>query len=451
MRYSPGNMISRINRLVSAILIIAASLYVVILNREPVTIRLAPSYEITTSAGVIFIALFCLGIVCAALVAAFFGFRAYLRERQLRYRERLREAFYLNMLQARSALASGELGRAKDLWQQIIRREPSNVVARVELSKTLERSGEHLEALKVLDAARIEAPENAEVLLRAAEAHIALGNKTAAIDNLALATYHQPSAKAAMMARDLSEDLGRIEDALEYHAQAYKLSPSDPSHPGALARLRLRKLVKEHGQEPVALLRELRTFAKKHTDDANAWEMLAEHELAAGKTEEAAQAFVRAARLTKRLDLWYRATEIWVKEHNPDRALAAARAVSKDSQGIARIEAELALTRTLISLGMFDEGVQGLDRIPVLALEQDCTLPQDLSVEISLLKSICLSSLGKTREATTELLQVVNGPARLSTAPHEPRNGRMGVLLSDSKSVGSKAPGAPPPPRLSTP
>jgi tetratricopeptide (TPR) repeat protein len=405
-------MISRINRLIGAILLVAASLYVVILNRDAITIRLTPSFEVTTSAGVIFIAIFCVGIICAACVGAFFGFRAYLRERQLKYRERLRESFYLSMLQARSALAAGELGRAKELWQQIIRREPSNIVARVELSRALEDSGDALDALKVLDAARAEAPDNVEVLLRAAEVNVALGNRTAAIDNLALSLYHKPSAKAAMLARDLSEEIDRIEDALEYHAQAQNLLPSHEAHAATLIRLKLKKLLKDlassSGTSAGTLLKELRSFAKKHADHAICWETLATHELAANNHEEAAQAYVRAARLTARLDLWYKATEIWLSQRNPDRALAAVRAIAKDSRGIARVEAELALVRTYLSLSMFTEALQSLDQVPSLAVAQGCTLSPALRLEIALLRALALSSLQRPSEATSELLLVAN-------------------------------------------
>lgn len=473
-------MISRINRLVGAILLVAASLYVVILNRDAITIRLTPSFEVTTSAGVIFIAIFCVGILCAACVAAFFGFRAYLRERQLRYRERLRESFYLSMLQARSALAAGELGRAKELWQQIIRREPSNIVARVELSKALEESGEALDALKVLDAARAEAPDNIEVLLRAAEANVALGNRTAAIDNLALSLYHKPSAKAALLARDLSEDIDRIEDALEYHAQAQNLLPTHEAHAATLVRLKLKKLLKDlspsSGTSAAALLKELRSFTKKHSDYALCWETLATYERAAQNHEEAAQAYVRAARITARLDLWYKATGIWLGQKNPDRALAAVRATAKDTRGIARVEAELALVRTLLSLSMFTEALQSLEQVPAVAVAQGCTLTPAIKVEISLLKALALSSLQRPSEASSELLVVANhwhlleagsalAPERLPAASEAnspgidhvsggttaPSEGRLGIALSPSSGKASDTGSTPPPPRLSTP
>jgi tetratricopeptide (TPR) repeat protein len=460
-------MLSRINRLIGAILIIAASLYVVILNREVITIRITPSSEITTSGGVIYIALFCLGILATALVATFFGFKAYLRERHLLYKERVREAFYQNMLKARSALAAGELGKAKDLWLQILKREPSNIVARVELSRSLAQAGESVESLKVLDAARAASPENVEVLLRAAEANVELGNKTAAIDNLALAMYHHPSALAATLARDLSEELGRYDDALEYHAQLQKLDGSSTDSASTSTRLRLRKLLRDFSADKDSLLKELRTFTKKSPDDAASWEILGTFELETKNFDEAAQCFVRAAKLSQQLRLWQVASDLWIRNNEPTKALAAARAATKDAHGTARISAQLALVRTYLGLNMFDEAEVSLGEIPALAKAQSVSLDSGpmgpaLLREISLLKSICYNSLGKYRESTDTLLALARAEdasallasqGTLGSQVHQ--NGLLDATVGSSLALpagkSSSTSESAPPPRLSTP
>jgi hypothetical protein len=431
-------MISRINRLLVAFVIIALSLYIVILNRESITIRLAPSTDITTSAGVIFIALFCLGILCTALVATFFGFRSYLRERRLISKDKNRESFYQSVLKARSALASGEWGKAEALWQQILRRDPGNLIARIELSRSLENSGNPEEALRLLDAARAAAPDNLEVLFRAAELNLALGNKTAAVDNLALILYQQPILRAAKLARDLSEDLGRIDDAIEYHGKLERLSPAEADNDSVLGRLNFKKLQKDLvNSEPAAAAEALKAFCKKNPAVAEAFEALSVAEKASGNSEAAAQALVKAAKLSKRLDLWHHAMELWISGGMPERALATARSATKEAQGLFRLEAELTLIRTYLELNMFEDARTALSNLSSLAKSQSVEISPEMEREAQLLRGICLSGLGSYKEST-ETLKALAHDERVAFRPEQ--NG----------SVGGSAAHAPPA-RLSTP
>ena len=83
----------------------------------------------------------------------------------------------------------------------------------------LDRQRRGLEMDGAVEAARLADPKNIEVLFRAAELNSRLKNKTAAIDNLALILAQFPSRQAAGLARALSEELGRYDDALEYQEQ----------------------------------------------------------------------------------------------------------------------------------------------------------------------------------------------------------------------------------------
>ena len=75
-----------------------------------------------------------------------------------------------------------------------------DIIARVELSRSLEGQGQAREALRVLEEARASDPKNVEVLFRAAELNQSLNNKTAAIDNLALVLCQHPNRRAAQSA-----------------------------------------------------------------------------------------------------------------------------------------------------------------------------------------------------------------------------------------------------------
>jgi len=270
-------MLGRIYRFIAVFLLVGLALYLVLLNRESITLRLSSGWQLSGNAGVIFISIFGMGVVCAALVALFFGIKSYFRERSYRSLERQRRDFYEGLTKARACLAACEWRRAEELWRQLVRKDPTNIIARIELSRSLEGAGETSEALKVLESARAAEPENAEVLFRIAEVHIRQGNKTAAIDNLALILYSHPNRRAAAMARDLSRELGRFSDALEYQGK-YESLGSEESSREIRADLEFELLLADSssGEE------EIKNFLRRYPGFAPALERLADIETGRG-------------------------------------------------------------------------------------------------------------------------------------------------------------------------
>lgn len=387
-------MIGRINRLVILLLVVGLALAVVLLNRETTTIHLGGSAAITANTGVILLVAFSVGLLCAGVVSVFFAFKAYLRERTLRLKDRQRSAFYDAMMKARGCLALGEWQKARAEWEKLSSRDPANIVARVELSRSLEGMGDPREALKVLDGARVSDPENVEVLLRAAELNLALNNRTAAIDNLALIVAQRPNRKALTLARDLSEELDRIEDALEYHTRLEELAPGEEGHRDVLLRLEFKRIVRDAGTDTVRLREELKLFVKRHPQAVPALEKLAAIEATIGNADEAAQLLVKAGKASGQTCYWYSATRLWSGAHLPEKALAAARNATKETRGLARLEAEVLLTKTYLALNMFDEAKTSLKGMTALAAAEEVTLPEAMSRHILSLEGLCLSRLG---------------------------------------------------------
>ena len=233
-------MVQKLTRILTVTLILALCVAVIYLNPEHTTMHYGPASSITAMSGVVYLGCFALGVGISLFFWVLYGIRVYFRERALLSKGQQSRQFYESLLEARGLLASKEFVRAKDRWQKLIKRDPTDIIARVELSRSLEQAGEKKEALKILDKARAADPTNVEVLLRAADLNLSLGNKTAAVDNLALVLYHHPNAYAAGLARELSEQLGRTEDALEYNEQYETLSGGRDRE--VFARLQYEKL-----------------------------------------------------------------------------------------------------------------------------------------------------------------------------------------------------------------
>jgi tetratricopeptide (TPR) repeat protein len=399
-------MVNWIKKLLAAFIIIALSVFVVVRNQTDVTVRLWPGADITSSSGVLLLGAFLVGIGCAAVVALFFGLKSYLRERRLYKNERQRQEFYQGMVQARSFVATGEWRRAREAWERLIRRDPTNLIARIELSRCLEQAGDVREALKVIDAARTEDNTNVEVLFRAVELNLSLQNKTAAVDNLALILCHHPNRRAAALARDLSEDLGRIEDALEYHDQLENMSERSVGNEEVRLRLRYKQINRDAAADPAVLREEVRQFSRKNPGFVPALLDLAAMESAAGKTEEAAKAMLQAAKRSGDTNFWRAIGKLWVRAANPDRAVSAMKTAAKETTGLARLIVEIEAVKLDLELGRLEEAKNRLDGFDELAKSEGVVLPPDLASTALALKTACLLRLGETAKAAESCLKL---------------------------------------------
>ena len=430
-------MIRRFNRLIFIVVVVAVALYIAFLNQEMIAVRPLPGSPIVTHTGIIIIFSFAIGMLLVALVALWFGLQSYLRERSVMIKEKARQSFYENIIRARSFSASEEWRKAQTAWEEAIRKDPTHIIARVELSKTMQflngnSSADLLEALRVLDAARAQDPKNTEVLFRAAEINIALNNKTAALDNLALIIYEHPIKRALIMARDISEELKRYQDALEYHKKLDAIGEDDDE---ALARIRFKQLVHENQTDRSKLHEELKTFIKRNSSHAEALQHLGELELEAGRKDEAAQLLIRSAKITGSKKTWQKAARIWIKNHAPDKAIAAARSIAADAKGEMRIDAEIELIRLYIALNMLEDAKKHCDSFMSISKEQSIIPSKDKMREYYALCGICHSRLGEHKATADSLKKICEGDFYLDN------------LVNNNGSEDSDAPA----PRLSTP
>ena len=394
-------MLRRFRQLLVAFLVVLLAVYVVVTNNQSVTIQLG-SWVYSAAVGVVLLAAFAAGVLLTATIGLIFGLAAYLRERRLERRERDRLAFYEGMVEARSHAASADWARAHRSWESIVRRDPTHIIARIELSRSLQNQGEAREALRVLDEARAAAPHNVEVLFRAAELNMALGNRTAAMDNLALVLYHQPNRHAARLARDLSEELGRIEDAFEYQAKLDALGADDADADETRARLRFKRLLQEAeapGAQKDRLSEDLREFVKKHPACLPAVEKLAALEIEEGRSDAAAQLLVKAAKISGAHALWRKVSRIWINGKNPANAISSARTAAHEARGEARLLAELELIRLYASLGMIEEALRELAGFEALATQEGVPFAGEFFRQYLILSGLCHSLRRDYREA----------------------------------------------------
>jgi tetratricopeptide (TPR) repeat protein len=384
-------MIARFNKLLLAFLLVGTALYIVLLNTEQGTFNLTRNWSVSAASGVLYLALFGAGIFCSACVGLVVGFKSYLRERKLKSKLAQSDSFYKGLLQARALTASGEWQRSLTAWEQIKKKDPTDAIARIEMSRALEAGGDPEEALRVLEENRALDPSNIELLFRTADLQRTLGNKTAALDNITLILAQGPNRRALLLARDLAENLGRIKDALTFNRQLEELLGANEDLDAVRTRLEFRSIIADHSGNPAVLRDELRSFSKKHPNFIPGLQHLAQLEIESANFDEAAQQLIRAAKASRSTSFWNEVSRLWIQQKQPEKALAAARSATKETSGEARIVAELDLIRIQLELHLLDEARRSFEGFDTLVHSAGITLPTELRQQYLILRGYFLA------------------------------------------------------------
>lgn len=360
-------MVEKINRILVILIVAGLCAYWYYLNPALVTLRYSGTSEITAPIAVLFLGAFALGIVCMMVLALYFGTKSYFRERNLMARERKHIHFYEQLLEARGAQAVNDRGLAQGRWDALVRKDPTNVIARVELARTMRDAGQLKEALEVLDQARAHSNNNAEVLLLTAEINGSLGNLTSALDSAKLLFQSCPTLRVARMARDFARRLGRHEEAIEFHETALQFS-ADEADTTLGNQLEFERVISEieqsagDGDSSARLHAGLEKLVKRHPSAA-AYKKLAELEIARGDEEHAATLLGKAAQLSGDIGIAHEAVQRALDASGPDRAIAMQRMFVDKLQGPTKIGARIMLAELFLKLHMNSEARRELDSV----------------------------------------------------------------------------------------
>lgn len=395
-------MINKVIKLLLILIIVGTALYVVNLNSESLTVFFSKSKSYTASSGLVLILTFISGFIFASLIAVIFGIKNYLKEKKMQRVQRAQKSFYSEMLSARSLSAASLYEKATDAWSRLIKKDPTDLIARLELAKCLIESGSLKNALKVLDETRGVDSTNTEVLITAANLNIKLNNKTAALDNLALLLYHSPSIAIADKARRLSEEIGRFDDALEYHKKYLSLGGEDNSSDNFQARIEFNKLpeIKDNCTEVTKeVIKEYRNFVKKYPDYVPAIINLARIQRINGEVDKAAQTLITAAKESGDASYWQEAAKLWIDNNMVDNALAAAKVGVREASGEKKLEAEVIYIKLLIALNKLEEAKEHLINFYKLASSENQDVNNELAKNILILHGLCLNRMGEYKES----------------------------------------------------
>jgi tetratricopeptide (TPR) repeat protein len=212
-------MILRFIRLVLALSILAALLRIISQNQATVTLTLLESWKLENySLGTLVIVVFCAGVVCSSIAGVLRGAPETYASWKLRRELKKSHEFYKKISEAREASATRQWEKARLLWSDLTRLDPTDYIAAIEQSRAVEALGDYRQALKDLTAIKSVYPDNIEILLRCAALHERLDNKSGALDNLSHILSLETTPYVAQEATRLCLANGNHADAQEYCA-----------------------------------------------------------------------------------------------------------------------------------------------------------------------------------------------------------------------------------------
>lgn len=395
-------MISRINKLLSLVCTAGIAVYIVVKNQTPVHVHLYNSYEYNISLGLVIVLCFITGVLLTAFFASLFSFKSYIRERALLTKAHQKEINESKIIEARSAQVAEQTENAISLWNQLIKRIPSNPIPRIELAKSLYEQNNYKEALEIIEAARIMYPDNSEILFISADINNKLGNKTIALDYLTTILNTKKSRKAAKNAMIIAEELGNYDKALYFNEQLKNAGEIDGN---AKSRLEYKKILSEYSS-PEILYKKLYEYTKGSQSAIEAVAHLAKLENDVARYDSAVQLYIRAAKISGDIKFWRNAIQILIERNQPEKALATAKTARSETKGDSKLNAQLMIIRLQLQLALIGDAYKSIEEFLELSKSQVIEPPREILSEFLTLRTLYFNLVGNFQESANTLKMI---------------------------------------------
>lgn len=396
-------MLFRFFRLVIALSVLAALLHIISQNQATVTLTLLESWKLENySLGTLVIVVFCAGVVCASIAGALRGAPETFASWKLRRELKKAQDFYKKIADARQASATRQWEKARLLWSDLTRLDPTDYIAAIELSHAVQALGDYRQALKDLTAIKSVHPDNIEVLLRCAELHEKLDNRSGALDNLSHILSLEATPYVAHEATRLSIANGNHLDAQEYCAmiEAAPFSPEAESLGAKVSLLNLKSTSLSTAlDEQITVGRRL---IKKYPDAAELYGYVSQLLIEAGKPTEAIKLLGTGIKQTRDESLLRGLASTARKSGNYKDAFAVTHQLAKESLGLGILaHVHLLSARMAIETQQFEEATRTLLSARTLLEQNDSQNLQSYREELAFLEGLLELEQGRIDGART--------------------------------------------------
>jgi uncharacterized integral membrane protein len=232
-------MITRLGKLLVAILLVSATAYLLMRNWTTAEVNLIPGHTFSAPTGVVLLATFILGLLTSTLASSVTSVRATLRERKL---QRQLKHFLQNRQQLLEALAAhqeGEHELARSIIQSVVRSTPDDQLARYLVGDMLLQQGDINLAMQAFENQDIAEPLHRALLLKATEVYQKKGNFIGALGSVHTLLRQGDKPKTLALAGELAVYLKKYDEALEYSRRLELLGHSAQELKATIAYQRL--------------------------------------------------------------------------------------------------------------------------------------------------------------------------------------------------------------------
>lgn len=379
-------MIARIVKLISILFLIFVVAYLYHYNSQEITLILGPNRILQTRAAHVVLGLFLTGFVVASLFAALISLRHFFAMRRLQQQVRRMQEQRERVIDGRNALALGDYKKARTSFQKALQADPEDRIARILLADATYHTSGAKDSLAILERLRQENKQTIEGLLVAAERNLELENFTAAYDNSALVLAQSPgNSRALERVVAAASGLEKFDEAIEYQQQLIQRASGDAYDAAQLqlARLKVRRALAKHGEQPEKLQATLETILKDHRDFPDALTLLAEVEDQQGHRENATKLRKRLYELTGSSTHLETIARSWLAAERPDVAIAQVEAALAAAHGKTdSLEGQLFLAHLQLDLEMIDQA-----RATIASLASRVAERPDLGLTYTVLKA----------------------------------------------------------------
>lgn len=408
-------MLFRFFRLVIALSVLAALLHIISQNQATVTLTLLESWKLENySLGTLVIVVFCTGVVCASIAGALRGAPETFASWKLRRELKKAQDFYKKIGDARQASATRQWEKARLLWSDLTRLDPTDYIAAVELSHAVEALGDYRQALKDLTAIKSVHPDNVEVLLRCADLHEKLDNKSGALDNLSHILSLEATPYVAHEATRLSLANGNHLDAQEYYGMV-ESSPYSAEGETLGAKVGLLHLKSTNLSTPLdEQITVGRRLIKKFPNSPEIYGYLSQLLIEAGKPGEAIKLLGNGIKQTRDESLLRGLAMTARKSGNYKDAFSITQQLAKESLGLGvLVHVHLISARMAIESQQFEGATQSLLSARTLLEQNDAQDLQDHREELAFLEGLLELEQGRIDGARAVLRSLLTDGALL--------------------------------------
>lgn len=303
--------------------VVALVCYTYYLNPQNVAVTTKPGVIVEVPLAILMLTLFLAGAMISALLSLLVATRMKFTIWGLEKTLNKISTAESNVKQARGLIALEMYDEAISLLKKVVISHQFQHSAKALLISTLHKVGKSSEALQLLSSSRIDDTDT-ELLVLCAEINAQDDNYTAAYDNLSLVLKKEPqNTKALSMMVYATEKLSLIEESIAFQEQLIRQKKSAEREHAQLrlAKLELKKAIKDSGTADDKLLKEIERILQRHRDFAPALAKRAELLAKSGNALAATKDLTRAYEVSRDVVYMGRLVALWLELEKPAEAL----------------------------------------------------------------------------------------------------------------------------------